>query len=103
VSGIARKLQGSGALCANFETEFHELIEGMDAWSKTFLHKGDQHNIQVMWSLWKGLILIGFQAGSRHGLVLFSLGWMGFGYGCLGTILGYISGEATEEAMLVLS
>src|SRR5882724_5700738 len=50
----------------------------------------------------EGLILIGFQAGSQCGLVLFSFGCAGFGCRCLGTVLGYMSRIATKEAKVVI-
>src|SRR5882724_12049459 len=50
----------------------------------------------------EGLILLGFQAGSRCGLVLLSFGCMCFGCECLGTVLGYMSSIATKEAKVVI-
>jgi len=67
-----------------------------------FSHEGDQCNTWVVQSLQKVLILLGFQARSQCRLVLLSFGCVGFGYRCLGTILGYMSGNATEEAKVVI-
>jgi len=98
-----KELQGKWSMMPEFgKQSFMSCNQGSGCMEKICFHMREINAIFGSCVVLEGLILLGFWARSQQGLVLLGFGCMGFAMDALETLLAYVSGNATEEAKVVI-